>query len=512
LADQLNVKLDNIFEGVRLFARKSATKAAAWWQTPLADRLNSGIDSTYAAIGRVEAADVARAADSIGLSGPVMWPNPVLAAADAKIDTTASLTLLQAWKAAVQNDRTLRAARAGAASARERLPQARAQALPQVQFSASQFNNQVSRDGVNSLSQPLQIFDRYGSSNETLSLRQPILRATLLYQISQAELVGEEAKAVLARETQNLAVKVAASFLEALLAQDQLALVQAQQRFLNTVLTAETRALAAGTGTRTAVDEAQARLDLNLAQELEARQAVDLTRRQLQVLVNQPLGALAELDAQQLDLRRLVQGDLDEWVAQALRNSPEVQSLQAQVGQWNEELGKARAGHLPTLDLVAQVQRSRSENVITPQSRYTNQVLGLQLNVPLYNAGYVNSQTRQASAEVERAREQLEALRLDLGVRVHREYRGVTEGAARIRGLEVAARSAEVALDSARKSMAAGVRSVVDVLNAEQQKVQVQRDLAQARYLALASAVRLQALAGAVDEEIMSRVSAVFKP
>jgi outer membrane protein/protease secretion system outer membrane protein len=260
------------------------------------------------------------------------------------------------------------------------------------------------------------------------------------------------------------------------------------------------------------VDEAQARLDLNLAQELEARQAVDLTRRQLQVLVNQPLGALAELDAQQLDLRRLVQGDLDEWVAQALRNSPEVQSLQAQVGQWNEELGKARAGHLPTLDLVAQVQRSRSENVITPQSRYTNQVLGLQLNVPLYNAGYVNSQTRQASAEVERAREQLEALRLDLGVRVHREYRGVTEGAARIRGLEVAARSAEVALDSARKSMAAGVRSVVDVLNAEQQKVQVQRDLAQARYLALASAVRLQALAGAVDEEIMSRVSAVFKP
>ena len=101
---------------------------------------------------------------------------------------------------------------------------------------------------------------------------------------------------------------------------------------------------------------------------------------------------------------------------------------------------------------------------------------------------------------------------MDLGVRIHREYRGVTEGALRVRSLEVAARSADVALDSATKSMAAGVRSLVDVLNAEQQRAQVMRDLAQARYLSVASAVRLQALAGAVDEDIMTRISAIFKP
>lgn len=297
-----------------------------------------------------------------------------------------------------------------------------------------------------------------------------------------------------------------------MLAQDQLALVQAQQRFLKTVVAAETRALAAGTGTRTAVDEAQARFDLNLAQELEARQAVDLSRRQLEALVNQPIGKLAVMDTSNLNLGALVQGSLDDWIAQSLRSSPEVQAVQAQIEQLRQEIGKARAGHLPTVDLVAQAQRSRSDNIISPQSRYVSQSIGLQLNVPLYNGGYVNSQTRQASAEAERAREQLEALRLDLAVRVHREYRAVTEGALRIRGLEVAARSARVALDSARKSMAAGVRTTVDVLNAEQQLVQVERDLAQARYLAVASTVRLQALAGAVDEDIMTRTSAAFKP
>ena len=512
LSDQLNRSVDSVFTGVSLLFKAPKGQNLAWWEKPLADRLNARIDRVQATIAGLEARDFAVAARHLGLDGPVIWPEPVLPPPSAKLDPDTTLTILDVWRAAMVNDRSVRAARAGAQAAQERAPQARAQALPQVQFSASQFANNVARDGTNTLNQPLQIFDRYESSNQTLSLRQPLIRAALPHQLAQARLVGEEAQAVLRRETQNLAAKVAGTYLEALLAQDQLTLVLAQQRFLRTVVAAETRALAAGSGTRTAVDEATARLDLNRAQELEARQAVDLTRRQLEVLVNQPVGRLARLDAQDRSLEGLVQGGLDDWVALALRSSPEVQALQAQLGQLREEVGKARAGHFPTVDLVAQAQRSRSENVINPQARLTNQLVGVQVNVPLYNAGFVNSQTRQASAEAERTREQLEALRLDLGVRIHREYRGVTEGALRVRSLEVAARSADVALDSATKSMAAGVRSMVDVLNAEQQRAQVMRDLAQARYLSVASAVRLQALAGVVDEEIMTRISAVFKP
>jgi protease secretion system outer membrane protein len=512
LANQLNRGVDSIFNGVSLLFRAPKGENLAWWEKPLADRLNARIDRVQATIAGLEARDFAQAARQLGLDGPVLRPSPVLPPPSAKLDPEATLTLMDVWRAAMVNDRTLRAARAGAQAAMERAPQARAQALPQVQFSASQFANNVARDGTNTLNQPLQIFDRYESSNQTLSVRQPLIRAALPHQLAQARWVGEEAQAVLRRETQNLAAKVAGTYLEALLAQDQLTLVQAQQRFLRTVVAAETRALAAGSGTRTAVDEATARLDLNRAQELEARQAVDLTRRQLEVLVNQPVGRLARLDPQDRSLEGLVQGGLDDWVALALRSSPEVQALQAQLGQLREEVGKARAGHFPTVDLVAQAQRSRSENVINPQARLTNQLVGVQVNVPLYNAGFVNSQTRQASAEAERTREQLEALRLDLGVRIHREYRGVTEGALRVRSLEVAARSADVALDSATKSMAAGVRSLVDVLNAEQQRAQVLRDLAQARYLSVASAVRLQALAGVVDEEIMMRIGAIFKP
>jgi TolC family type I secretion outer membrane protein len=379
-------------------------------------------------------------------------------------------------------------------------------------LSASRFKNDSARDSVNFLGQAQTTNERYFSQNETLTLRQPLFRQPQEAAVRQAGYLVQDAEAVLARETQNLGIRVAGVYLEAMLARDQLALVKAQQAFLITQLDAARKGLAGGTGTRTDVDEVQARLDLNRAQELEAQQQVDMSRRQVQALVNRPLGELARLDPARLRLQAPVPASVEEWVALALAASPEVRSLQAQRDAVREEMAKARAGQLPTLDLVAQWQRSRSENFNAPQTGYVNGSVGLQLSVPLYQGGYVDSVSRQVQAEYHRTGELMEALRLDLGIRVHKEHRGVTEGIARVRALEVAMRSADVAVDSARKSVAAGTRTVLDVLNAEQQRVQVLRDLAQARYMTLMATVRLQALAGRIDEAAMAQVGASFEP
>ena len=157
---------------------------------------------------------------------------------------------------------------------------------------------------------------------------------------------------------------------------------------------------------------------------------------------------------------------------------------------------KAQAGHLPTLDAVAQWSNSGRENTTRINSRFENKTLGLQLNVPIFSGGYVNSTIRQAVAEQTRAEESLEALRRDLGVRVHKEYRGVSEGVMRVRALEQAARSADQMLKSTQMSMKAGSRTQLDVLNAQQQYTMALRDLAQARYIYLLSKIKLASLAG----------------
>jgi outer membrane protein/protease secretion system outer membrane protein len=321
-------------------------------------------------------------------------------------------------------------------------------------------------------------------------------------QFQQAKSVVEEVEANLDRDLQNLVVRVAGVYFEALMADEQLDLVLAQKKTYTALVDAAKKGLAAGSGTRTDIDDAQSRLDMAAAQELEARQNQDLARRQLQLLVNQPVDQIAKLNVAALRLSAPMPANLDDWTRKAEQASPEIRAMQARLDAARREVSKAQAGHLPTVDAVAQWSNSGSENITRVNSRFENKTIGLQLNIPLYSGGYVNSTIRQAVAEQTRAEESLEALRRDLGVRVHKEYRGVSEGVLRVRALEQAARSAEQMMKSTQMSLTAGSRTQLDVLNAQQQFTLALRDLAQARLVYLLSKVRLASLVG--DDAMVS--------
>ncbi len=419
-----------------------------------------------------------------------------------------SLDLLQAYQTALAQDPTVRAARAAADAGRERLPQARAQLLPNLSYSSLRNMNDLDRRQPNTVGLPTTVHDRYNSNNETLTLRQPLFRPGLHANYQQAGSLVDDANAVLERELKNLGMRVTGAYLEVLLAMDQLELVRAQITFTTAQLDMARKTFAAGSGTRTDIDEAQSRLDMARAQELEARQQLDFTRRQLQVLISEPVDKLAPLDVKRMPLRNPDPVLLEDWTRMAEEKSPEILSLKARVEAARAEVTKAQSGHYPTVDAVAQLINSVSENPNTPSTGYTNKTIGLQIMVPIYAGGYVNSQVRQALANQEQAKEELEAARLDLGVRVHKEFRGVTEGVLRVKALEQAVRSAEQLLLSTRKSFEAGSRTLTDILNTEQQRQVALRDLAQARYLYLNSRVRLQALAGGDAQQAISETNA----
>ncbi len=409
---------------------------------------------------------------------------------------TSVMDLKQVYQAALEQDATIRASRAAADSGRERVPQARAGLLPQISASAGRNNNNLDTTAPNILGTPVTTNDQYFSDNRTVQLRQPLMNMQRWLQFQQAKSIVEEAEANLDRDLQNLVVRVAGAYFETLMSDEQLELVQAQIKTYTALVDAAQKGLAAGSGTRTDVDDAKARLDMAKAQELEARQNQELTRRQLQLLINQPVGQIAKLNVSSLQLTPPEPANLDDWTRKAEEASPEIKAMQARLDAARREVSKAQAGHLPTLDAVAQWSNSGSENITRVNSRYENKTIGLQLNIPLYAGGYVNSTIRQAVAEQTRAEETLEALRRDLGVRVHKEYRGVSEGVMRVRALEQAARSAEQMMKSTQMSLKAGSRTQLDVLNAQQQYTLALRDLAQARMVFLLSKVRLASLVG----------------
>ena len=415
---------------------------------------------------------------------------------------SSALDFKQVYQAALEQDATIRASRAAADSGRERLPQARAGLLPQVSASAGRNFNSLDTTSPNILGELGTTNDRYFSDNKSVQLRQPLVNMQRWLQFEQAKSMVAETEATLDRDLQNLVVRVAGAYFEYLMSDEQLELVLAQKKMYTSLVDAAKKGLAAGSGTRTDIDDAQARLDMASAQELEARQNQDQTRRQLEVLINQPVASVAKLNVHALKLVGPVPASLDEWTSRAEKNSPEIKAMQARLEAARREVSKSQAGHLPTLDAVAQWSNSGSENITRINSRYENKSIGVQLNVPLFSGGYVNSTIRQAVAEQTRAEETLEALRRDLGVRVHKEFRGVSEGVMRVRALEQAVRSADQMMKSTQMSLKAGSRTQLDVLNAQQQYTMALRDLAQARFVYLMSKVKLASLAG--DDAVAS--------
>jgi outer membrane protein, protease secretion system len=422
------------------------------------------------------------------------------------------LNLEQAYRVALEHDAVIRASEAGAAAKRERLPQAKAQLLPNISADFGRFKNRLDSVSPNPFTgAPFASSQKYFSDSKTLTIRQPLYRPFNYADYEQAKAEVRDADATLDKDVQNVAARVAGAYLDALLAQDTMSLALAQKQAYMTQLDAARKRFSAGAGVRTDIDDAQARVDMAIAQELEARQNLGYTKRQLQVVVGLPVVELAPVDPDKL--RRLAPdpGSLQNWTDLAEQYSPELISLRAQLDAAKLEVEKAESGHKPTLDAIAQWSVSDSNSVNTVGTHYDQKAIGLQLHVPLYSGGYVNSQVRQALDQQERISETLEATRRDLFLRIEKEYRGITEGAERIRALEQAVRSAETTLVSSRRSFEGGARTLVDVLNAEQQRVSALRDLANARYEYMGSRIRLKALVGQADDQAVRELNEWLK-
>lgn len=207
-----------------------------------------------------------------------------------------ALDLRQAYEAALAQDATIRSARAGAEATRERLPQALAQQRPQVALNATRHDNDLTSQSPGPGNSTVRRKNDYYSSSQTLSVRQPLYRPYLGALVRQARAQVEEADALLERDEQALVVRVGEAYFDVLLAQDQVALQRAQKASHALQLDIARKNFAAGAGTRTDIDEVQARLHLTLAQELEVLQHVEFTQRRLEMLIGQGATTLAGLD------------------------------------------------------------------------------------------------------------------------------------------------------------------------------------------------------------------------
>ena len=185
----------------------------------------------------------------------------------------------------------------------------------------------------------------------------------------------------------------------------------------------------------------------------------------------------------------------------------DLRALRANIQAAEQEVAKASAGHHPTVDLIAQRSRTQSASENTINQGYLTNTVGLQVNIPIFTGGYNSSMVRQAEAILERTRQQYEARRREIELEVRKEFQNVAQGVLKVKAQEQAERSADQAVFSNQKGFQAGTRTLVDILNAEQQRMNVRRDLANARHQYILARIKLQGLAGSLNEDEITTVN-----
>ena len=417
--------------------------------------------------------------------------------------------LLSIYREAQVQDSTYAGAKAQYVGAQEKLPQARALLLPNINFNAgtnynildTQFNNPAF------VSAQRDFYDyNYG-----IKLNQPLYRPQNDAAYEQAKVQVKQAETQLAAATQELMTRVAQGYFDVLLARANLSTVLSQKTAVARQLEQAKRNFIVGTATITDSRDAQARYDLIVAQQLVGENEVEVKTRGLEQIVGKPVGRLAGLRSP-VSLSPPAPADMGAWVEQAYQSSLLVAIAQQSVEIAAQEIKKADAGHYPTLDAVGSLGAiyAQSSN-LGLGSDAKALVVGVQLNVPLYQGGGISSRVREAVAGQEQARQALESARRAVAQQTRQAYLGVTSGLGQIKALRQAVDSTKLQLESTKLGQEVGVRTQVDVLNAEQQLSIAARNLAQAVYNTIVNQLKLKAAVGKLAEADLIDVNRLLK-
>lgn len=423
---------------------------------------------------------------------------------------TAAADLLQIYRLAQGTDAVYAAARASWSATQEKLPQGRAGLLPSATLSAStQYND---RDIQFRTPGSLASAQQFNSNTWSLSLTQPLYRRQNLVAYEQAQTQVSQADAQLALAGQDLILRASQAYFDILLAQNNVELAAAQKVAIGEQLAQAKRNFEVGTATITDTHEAQARYDLAAAQEIAAQNDLEIRRRQLAQIIGRAAPALSLL-AGQITLELPQPNRIEPWVEEATRASLPVLASEAALVFARQEVERNRGGHHPTLDAFASYTDAGSGSGVQggPGNDTTTRVIGLQLAVPLYQGGATASRVREALSNEDKARQELENARRSAELAAHQAFLGVTNGVSQVNALRAALVSSQSSLDSTRLGLQVGVRTQVDVLNAQQQLFSTRRDLAQAAYNYVLSQLRLKAAVGRLGEDDLAKVNAWLK-
>ena len=424
----------------------------------------------------------------------------------APVPAAERLDLSEAYQMAMERDPEIRAADARLRASDELDVQSRSLFLPQVELEAGA--SRIREDLVDPERDPT-----YNNAwNASINVTQPLFRKDNFAIADRNEILQDQAGLEFARAKQDLLLEVSRAYFDLLLAQDTLRLTNAELEAVESELERAERALEVGTGTVTDRNEARARFDQVRADRVQARNQVQIARRTLRSLIGEEPGELAGL-REGFEAQSPSPASAEQWAQRAESQNLDVQLADSEFRRARTEIRREQGERYPEVDLVASHGRNyQGGGTVTSgtnRSFETDETrIGVQVSMPLYTGGRNASQVREARAERDASFQDSVEAKRQASLEGESAYLNLVSSLRRIRALEQARESARSTERSTRRGLEVGLRTTVDVLNAQSERFSTERDLAEARYDYLVNYLELQVAVGSgVEGSIVDDVN-----
>lgn len=404
---------------------------------------------------------------------------------------THATNLKEVYMMAIDSDPTIQAAFAVMKANEQSFPQAIAQLIPNL---SGNYMTSGTQDNVS-------IFGNYNEQNYGLTLTQPIFHPEYWAQLDQARHICKGARASYLSATQELIIRVASQYFAVLGAIDDLTFAQSQRKAFARELEQSEERFQVGLIAITAVQEAKARHDNAVANEIAAQNTVFDQYEKLREIIGCPLpeGVTLFPISHPLTLIAPSPNDQESWVASAHRYNLKVYAAKENAAQQKSLIGYQASGHFPKFDFQANISRVKSQPPFPFNVPNTQKTIALNVSIPLFSGGSVISRTQEAAARYDEAMKKLEAEQRTADSLTRQAYRGVLTAISGVEALAQAVVSNRSALEATQAAYEVGTRTMVDVLNAQSNLLAAERDHSKARYKYLLEGLKLKQSSGILN-------------
>jgi outer membrane protein len=419
-------------------------------------------------------------------------------------------TLLEAYALARASDPKLRAAQYEAHAIGTQHDQAVSGFFPTVRFE----NNEIgTRQRVLSSNNPIfgAGFSQFRTDSWTLSASQPVFRMDVIERFRQVKSVLRQAHFTLLAAEQDLMLRATTAYLAVLAANDGLVLARAERAAVTKGQELARERLTRGLGTITNLHDATARLAVTQAREIEAENKLYDAKQALKEITGKQVEVYQSLRAQFTAVTP-DPPNMELWVDVANTQNMSLQARNEAVEVARQEIARQRAGHYPSLNLlVNRNRRDAGSTLFGGGSSVETSEITLQLNVPIFQGGYVNAVTDEAAFRYQKSMEEREQERRSVERQTRAAFQASISGLSLVQALTQSVMSQEAALEAKSEGFRAGLLTLLPVLDAQRDVFIAKRDYAQSRYDYLVNSLKLKQAAGTLSESDLIRINAALQ-